>query len=183
MGIRYYKPDTAGRRGGSVSDFAEITDRKKKPEKSLVKPRKKKGGRNFQGVITSRFRGGGHKQAYRIIDFRRRKDGVAAKVISIEYDPNRTPRIALIEYTDGTKAYILAPNGLKAGDNVMSGPDSEPRVGNCLPLRRIPVGMQVHNVELQPGGGGKICRSAGCGATLSVGCGNQRSQKSQRCGG
>lgn len=168
MGIRIYKPVTAGRRGGSVSDFVEITDKKKKPEKSLLVPRKKKGGRNFQGVITSRFRGGGHKQMYRVIDFKRQKDGAAASVVSIEYDPNRTCRIALLQYEDGTKAYILAPEGLKAGDQVMSGPESEPKTGNCLPLARIPVGMPIHNVEMQPGRGGQICRSAGCSATLSA---------------
>lgn len=168
MGVRYYKPVTAGRRGGSVSDFVEITDKKKKPEKSLLVPRKKKGGRNFQGVICTRFRGGGHKQMYRIIDFKRLKDSVAAEVVAIEYDPNRTCRIALLKYQDGGKAYILAPDGLKAGDQVMSGPDAEPKAGNCLPLNRIPVGMTIHNVEMQPGRGGQICRSAGCSATLSA---------------
>src|ERR1700722_6210515 len=116
MAIRQYKPTTPGRRGGSVSDFADITDRKKKPEKSLLKPTKKKGGRNNQGIVTSRFRGGGAKRMYRIIDFKRRKDGVGASVLSIEYDPNRTSRIALVQYEDGEKAYILAPDGLKAGD-------------------------------------------------------------------
>src|SRR4051794_22183101 len=168
MGIRQYKPTTPGRRGGSVSDFRDITDRKKRPEKSLTQPHPKKGGRNFQGVITTRFRGGGHKQRYRVIDFKRIKDHVAGTVVSIEYDPNRTCRIALLQYEDGTKAYILAPEGLKAGDQVMSGPDSEPRTGNCLPMRRIPVGMSVHNVEMQPGRGGQICRSAGCSATLTA---------------
>jgi large subunit ribosomal protein L2 len=168
MGIRYYKPVTAGRRGGSVSDFAEITDRKKKPEKSLVVPRKKKGGRNFQGIVTSRFRGGGHKQMYRVIDFKRVKDNVWASVESIEYDPNRTCRIALLKYEDGTKTYILAPEGLKAGDRVISGPDVEPRLGHAMPLRKIPLGMSVHCVEMQPGRGGQICRSAGCTATLSA---------------
>jgi len=167
MGIRFYKPTTPGRRGGSVSDFTEITDRKKKPEKSLLKPAKKKGGRNFQGVICTRFRGGGHKQMYRIIDFKRKKDGIPAKVVSVEYDPNRSARIALIKYNDGEKAYILAPLGLKAGDNLMSGPDAEPRIGNCLPLSRIPLGLTIHNVEMQPGRGGQICRSAGCSATLT----------------
>src|ERR671924_307428 len=131
MGIRYYKPTTAGRRGASVSDFAEITDRKKKPEKSLLKPHKKKGGRNFHGVVCSRFRGGGHKRMYRIIDFKRTKDDVWATVESIEYDPNRSSRIALLQYEDGVKAYILAPEGLKAGDRIISGEDVEPRVGNC----------------------------------------------------
>jgi large subunit ribosomal protein L2 len=169
MGIRIYKPTSAGRRGGSVSDFAECTTpRKNKPEKSLLVPRPKKGGRNNQGVITVRFRGGGHKKMYRLIDFKRnKKDGVAANVLSIEYDPNRSARIALIQYTDGEKAYILAPDGLKAGDTVSSGSDAEARVGNCLPLGRIPLGLSVHNVEMQPGRGGQICRSAGCSATLT----------------
>src|SRR5438874_2646593 len=168
MGIRYYKPVTAGRRGASVSDFAEITDRKKKPEKSLLVPAKKKGGRNFQGIVTSRFRAGGHKQMYRIIDFKRIKDNVWASVVSIEYDPNRTCRIALLQYEDGVKTYILAPEGLKAGDRLLSGPDAEPRVGNCLPLRKIPLGMSVHNLEMQPGRGGQLCRSAGTSATLTA---------------
>lgn len=168
MGVRKYKPTSAGRRAGSVSDFAEITDRKKKPEKSLLRPLKKTGGRNFQGVITSRFRGGGHKRRYRLIDFRRNKDGIEAKVVSIEYDPNRTSRIALLEYTDGEKRYILAPEGLKAGDVIISGEVCEPRVGNCMPLAKIPLGMRVHNVEMQPGHGGQLARSAGSSATLSA---------------
>src|ERR1700737_4232129 len=142
MGIRQYKPTTPGRRGGSVSDFSEITDRKKKPEKSLIKPAKKKGGRNNQGIVTVRFRGGGAKRMYRIIDFKRRKDGVWATVLSIEYDPNRSARIALLQYEDGEKAYILAPEGLKANDRIQSGVEGiEPRVGNCMPLRKIPLGM------------------------------------------
>jgi large subunit ribosomal protein L2 len=168
MGIRYYKPVTAGRRGGSVSDFSEITDRKKKPEKSLLRPKPKKGGRNFQGIVCSRFRGGGHKQRYRVVDFRRSKDNVWATVESIEYDPNRTARIALLNYEDGEKTYILAPEGLKAGDRIMSGLEVEPKVGNCMPLRKIPLGMTVHNLELQPGRGGQICRSAGTQATLTA---------------
>jgi large subunit ribosomal protein L2 len=168
MGIRQYKPTSAGRRAGSVSDFAECTNPNvNAPEKSLVVPRKKHGGRNNQGVVTVRFRGGGHKKMYRIIDFKRVKDGVPAKVVSVEYDPNRSARIALIQYSDGEKSYILAPIGLKAGDNIMSGPTAEPRIGNCLPLSRIPLGLTVHNVELQPGRGGQICRSAGCSATLT----------------
>src|SRR2546423_5347539 len=126
MGIRQYKPVTAGRRGGSVSDFSDITDRKKKPEKSLLKPAKKKGGRNNQGIVCTRFRGGGHKRMYRIIDFKRRKDGVGATVLGIEYDPNRSSRIALIQYEDGQKAYILAPDGLKKDDKIISGDDVEP---------------------------------------------------------
>jgi large subunit ribosomal protein L2 len=168
MGIRYYKPVTKGRRGASVSDFAEITDRKKKPEKSLLTPAKKTGGRNFQGIVTSRFRAGGHKQMYRKIDFKRVKDNVWATVVSIEYDPNRTCRIALLQYEDGEKSYILAPEGLKAGDRVISGEEIEPRMGHCMPMKKIPLGMNVHNVEMQPGKGGQICRSAGCTATLTA---------------
>ncbi|HEV3119246.1 MAG TPA: 50S ribosomal protein L2 [Gemmataceae bacterium] len=168
MGIRQYKPTTPGRRQGSVSDFAEITDRKKKPEKSLVVPKPKKGGRNFHGIVCSRFRGGGHKRMYRIIDFKRTKDSIWAKVVAIEYDPNRSSRIALLEYDDGEKAYILAPEGLKAGDKIVSGEEAEPRVGNCLPLRRVPLGMTVHNLEMQPGRGGQLCRSAGTSATLTA---------------
>src|SRR5262245_7307534 len=132
MGIRQYKPVTPGRRQGTVSDFAEITDRKKKPEKSLLRPKPKKGGRNNQGIVTVRFRGGGAKQKYRVIDFKRLKDDAWGTVVGIEYDPNRTARIALVQYEDGTKTYILAPEGLKAGDRLMSGPNAEPRVGNCL---------------------------------------------------
>jgi large subunit ribosomal protein L2 len=168
MGIRQYKPVTAGRRQGSVSDFADITDRRKKPEKSLLEPHKKTGGRNNQGVICTRFRGGGTKRMYRIIDFKRRKDGVDAKVLSVEYDPNRSSRIALVQYADGVKTYILAPEGLKAGDTVQSGEDIEPKVGNTMPLRKIPLGMTIHNVELQPGRGGQLARSAGCSATLTA---------------
>ncbi len=169
MGIRYYKPVTAGRRGGSVSDFADCTHPlENRPEKSLLVPRKKKGGRNNHGVVTSRFRGGGHKKMYRIIDFRRRKDNVWATVESVEYDPNRSARIALIKYEDGEKAYILAPDGLKAGYRVMSGAEAEPKPGNCMPLRKIPLGMSIHNVELAPGRGGQLGRSAGTGAVLSA---------------
>src|SRR5262249_6457070 len=147
MGIRHYKPTTPGRRQGSVSDFSELTDRKKKPEKSLLEPKPKKGGRNYQGVVCTRFRGGGHKRMYRIIDFKRIKDNVWATVEAIEYDPNRSARIALVKYDDGEKAYILAPEGLKAGDRVMSGLEVEPRPGNTMPLRKIPLGMAVHNLE------------------------------------
>lgn len=169
MGIRYYKPTTAGRRQGSVSDFAELTRGKKnKPEKALVVPLVKSGGRNHQGIVTSRFRGGGHKRMYRLIDFKRKKDNVWATVEAIEYDPNRSCRIALLKYEDGIKTYVLAPEGLKAGDRVISGADIEPRVGNCMPLRKIPLGMAVHNLEMQPGRGGQICRSAGCSATLTA---------------
>jgi large subunit ribosomal protein L2 len=169
MGIREYKPVTAGRRGGSVSDFADLTNGKQnKPEKKLLEPQKKKGGRNNQGIVCTRFRGGGHKRMYRVIDFKRNKDGVWAEVVSIEYDPNRSARIALLKYEDGTKTYILAPQGLEAGEKIISGPDSEPRVGNCLPLARIPLGMSVHNLELQPGSGGQLCRAAGASATLTA---------------
>jgi len=168
MGIRQYKPTTPGRRQGSVSDFAEITDRKKKPEKTLLTPRPKTGGRNFQGIVTSRFRGGGHKRMYRLIDFKRKKDGIWATVVSIEYDPNRTARIALLQYEDGEKTYILAPEGLKAGQKVMSGTDCEPKVGNCMPLSRIPPGMPLHSVELQPGRGAQLCRSAGTSVNLTA---------------
>jgi large subunit ribosomal protein L2 len=169
MGIRYYKPTTPGRRQGSVSDFSDLTNGKKnRPEKSLLVPHKKKGGRNNQGLTCSRFRGGGHKRMYRIIDFKRDKDNVWAEVVSVEYDPNRSSRIALVRYEDGVKAYILAPEGMKAGDRIMSGEDAEPRPGNCLPLRKIPLGMTVHNVEMQPGRGGQICRSAGASATLTA---------------
>jgi large subunit ribosomal protein L2 len=169
MGIRYYKPTSPGRRNASVSDFAELTDKNKKPEKSLTEPLKKKGGRNNQGFITARHRGGGHKRMYRLIDFRRNDhDGTPANVTHIEYDPNRSARIALIVYPDGVKQYILAPDGLKAGMTVTSGPAAEPKLGNCLPLSKIPTGMSVHNIEMQPGGGGKLCRSAGVSATLTA---------------
>jgi large subunit ribosomal protein L2 len=151
-----------------VSDFAEITDRKKKPEKGLVRPYLGSGGRNFQGVICSRFRGGGHKRMYRMIDFKRNKDNVWATVAAIEYDPNRTCRIALLHYEDGEKTYILAPEGLKAGDRVLSGDEAEPRVGNCMAMRKIPLGMSIHNLEMQPGRGGQVCRSAGTSAVLSA---------------
>jgi large subunit ribosomal protein L2 len=168
MGIRQYKPVTPGRRQGTVSDFAEITDRKRKPEKALLQPKPKKGGRNNQGIVTTRFRGGGHKQKYRLIDFKRKKDNATATVVAIEYDPNRSARIALVQYEDGEKAYILAPEGLKAGEKIVSGDKVEPRVGNCMPLRSIPLGMTVHNLEMQPGHGGQLCRSAGTGATLTA---------------
>jgi large subunit ribosomal protein L2 len=168
MGMRFYKPTSAGRRGGMVSDFSEITDKKKKPEKSLIEPFKKKGGRNFQGKITTRHRGGGHKRMYRLIDFRREKDGVEAKVTHIEYDPNQSARIALLQYTDGDKRYILAPEGLVAGMTVVSGPDSEPKVGNSLPLNRIPTGTVIHSIEMQPGKGAQLCRSAGGSAVINA---------------
>jgi len=148
----------------SVSTFEEITQTT--PEKSLLGPRKQKSGRNNQGRITVRHRGGGHKRRYRIIDFKREKHGIPATVKSIEYDPNRTARIALVVYADGEKRYILAPVGLNVGDSIMSGPDSEIRVGNTLPIFRIPLGTQLHNIELQPGKGGQLVRSAGTSAQL-----------------
>jgi large subunit ribosomal protein L2 len=165
MGIRYYRPTSPGRRGASVSDFAELTPGAK-PEKALLRPAKKKGGRNNQGVITARHRGGGHKRMYRVIDFRREKDGVPAIVHSVQYDPNRSARVALLHYVDGEKRYILAPDGIKAGDRVENGPDAPPTVGNCLPLKRIPLGTTIHNIEMLPGQGAALCRSAGSGATL-----------------
>ncbi len=165
MGIRYYKPTSPGRRDASVSDYAELTPGAK-PEKSLLRPKPKTGGRNHHGKITSRHRGGGHKQRYRVVDFRRDKDGIPAKVASIQYDPNRTARIALLHYVDGEKRYILAPDGLKTNTQVISGPDSPPEVGNCMPLKNIPLGTTIHNVELLPGRGGAMCRSAGTSATL-----------------
>jgi large subunit ribosomal protein L2 len=167
MGIRRYKPTTAGRRGASVSDFAELTP-KAVPEKSLLRPKHRTGGRNNQGTITARHRGGGHKRNYRLIDFRRTKDGIPARVHSIQYDPNRSARIALLYYADGEKRYILAPHGLQAGQELMSGADAPPAVGNCLPLKNIPLGTAIHNVELQPGCGGVLCRSAGVSATLAA---------------
>lgn len=168
MGIRNYKANMSGRRNASVSDFAELTQRGRKPFKSLLEPIKKTGGRNNQGYTTTRFRGGGHKRRFRKIDFKRNKDGVEAKVLAIEYDPNRTARIALLQYADGEHRYILAPAGLKAGDAVMSGDHAEPRPGNCMSLGKIPLGMPVHCIELQPGRGGQLCRSAGCSATLTA---------------
>lgn len=173
MGIKQYKPTSAGRRAGMVSDFADCTfPNENKPEKALLTPRKKKGGRNNQGITTSRFRGGGHKQMLRNVDFKRRTDGIEAVVLRVEYDPCRTARVALIQYADEkkTKAYILSPDGLKAGDKVISGETDavEPKPGNCMPLWKMPLGMQVHNVEMVPGKGGQICRSAGCAATLTA---------------
>jgi large subunit ribosomal protein L2 len=165
MGIKTYKPYTPSRRSMTGSDFSEIT--KKTPEKSLLAPKKKHSGRNNQGKITVRHRGGGNRQKYRIIDFRRNdKDGIPAKVAGIEYDPNRTANIALLIYADGEKRYILAPEGLKDGMTVMNGPEAEIRVGNCLPFGQIPVGTEVHNIELCPGKGGQMVRSAGTSAQL-----------------
>ena len=165
MGIKQYNPVTAGRRGASVSDFADLTSGAQ-PEKSLLRPLRKKGGRNNQGRITARHRGGGHKQQYRVIDFKRDKDGVPAKVASIQYDPNRNARIALLHFVDGEKRYIIAPEGLQAGQTIENGPDAPPNVGNCLPLGRIPLGVTIHAIELQPGRGARLCRSAGSNATL-----------------
>jgi large subunit ribosomal protein L2 len=167
MGIRVYKPTSPGRRGASVSDFAELTP-SAKPEKSLLRSKRRASGRNNQGKITVRHRGGGHKRMYRLIDFRRNKDGVPARVHSIQYDPNRNARIALLHYVDGEKRYIIAPEGLAAGAQVESGPEAPPHVGNCLPLRSIPLGMAVHNIELQPERGARLCRSAGSSAVLAA---------------
>jgi large subunit ribosomal protein L2 len=164
MAIRSRKPTSAGRRFQTTSDFSEIT--KSTPEKSLLTSKPKSGGRNVYGRKTARHRGGGHKQQYRIIDFKRTKDGVTAKVAGIEYDPNRTCRIALLHYADGEKAYILAPKGLEVGAHVSSGQGADIKPGNALPLRYIPVGTTVHNVELRPGQGGKIARSAGMAVQL-----------------
>ncbi|MCX7967359.1 MAG: 50S ribosomal protein L2 [Armatimonadetes bacterium] len=164
MGIKKANPITPGMRHATFYDFEEIT--KDEPEKSLVKPLKKSAGRNNQGKVTVRFRGGGTKRLYRIIDFKRDKDGVPAKVIAIEYDPNRSARIALLEYADGERRYILWPEGLQVGDTVMSGPDADIRVGNCLPLEKIPDGTVIHNIELTPGKGGQLVRSAGSFAIL-----------------
>ena len=164
MGIKTYNPYTPSRRHMTGSDFSEIT--KNFPEKSLLVSLKKNSGRNNQGKITVRHRGGGSRRKYRIVDFKRRKDGIPAKVIGVEYDPNRTANIALICYADGEKSYILAPQGLKTGMKIMSGTDAEVRIGNCLPLELIPVGTMVHNVELYPGKGGQLVRSAGNAAQL-----------------
>ncbi len=165
MGIRKYKPTTPGRRGSSVADLVEVT--RTTPEKSLVSPKPKTGGRNSQGRITTRHIGGGHKQAYRLVDFKRYdKDGVPAKVAHIEYDPNRTARIALLHYADGEKRYIIAPQGLAQGATVEAGEAADIRPGNNLPLRNVPVGTTVHAVELRPGGGAKMGRSAGAAIQL-----------------
>jgi large subunit ribosomal protein L2 len=164
MPLRKRKPTSPGRRFQSVSDFAEITT--DKPEKSLVKPKPRTGGRNVHGRLTARNVGGGHKQKYRVIDFRREKDGIPAKVASIEYDPNRNARIALLHYVDGEKRYILCPARLAVGDMLQSGQGAEIRPGNALPMRYIPVGTVIHNVELKPGAGGKIARGAGMSIQL-----------------
>ena len=164
MGIRAYKPTSPARRFYTVSDFKDITT--DVPERKLLEPKARTGGRNHYGRITSRFRGGGHKQAYRIVDFKRAKIGVPAKVAEIEYDPNRTARIALLHYADGVKAYILAPDGLKQGDSVVSSRSADIKPGNSLPLAVIPPGTMVHNVELRKGKGGQLVRSAGVAAQL-----------------
>jgi large subunit ribosomal protein L2 len=166
MGIKVYRPTSAGRRKSSVNDFAEITDRAKRPEKALCERLPKHGGRNHHGRITARHRGGGARKLYRRIDFKRRKDDCQAKVLGVEYDPNRSCHIALLEYEDGEKRYILAPLGLQVGGIVESGESVEPKVGNCMPLRSIPVGMDVHNIELNRGQGGKLARSAGASCRL-----------------
>lgn len=164
MGVKKYKPTSAGRRNMSVSTFEEITT--DKPEKSLLAPLSKKAGRNNQGRITTRHQGGGHKRQYRIIDFKRNKDGVPGKVATIEYDPNRSANIALIHYADGEKRYILHPKGLKVGDVIESGPQADIKTGNALPLENIPVGTVIHNIELKAGKGGQMVRSAGTEAQL-----------------
>jgi large subunit ribosomal protein L2 len=164
MGIKKYKPTTPSRRQMTVMTFEEIT--KKEPEKQLTAPLKKSGGRNVRGKLTVRHRGGGHKRLYRIVDFKRRKDNVPARVAAIEYDPNRSANIALLHYADGHKAYIIAPNNLKVGDIVESGSDSDIKVGNALPLKDIPVGTLIHNIELRPGKGAQLVRSAGTVAQL-----------------
>jgi large subunit ribosomal protein L2 len=164
MPAKKFKPTSPGRRFMTVSDFAEIT--KSEPEKTLVESVKKTGGRNNKGRITTRHKGGGHKRRYRVVDFKRLKDGIPAKVASIEYDPNRSANIALLHYADGAKAYILAPARLRVGSTVESGPTADIKPGNALPLRNIPTGTLVHNVELKPGQGGKMARSAGSGVQL-----------------
>ena len=164
MGMKHFKPYTPSRRNMTVSDFAEIT--KKTPEKSLLAKKKEKAGRNAYGRITVRHQGGGNRQKYRIIDFKRRKDNMEATVIGIEYDPNRSANIALIQYEDGEKAYILAPQGLTDGDKVISGETADIKVGNCMPIDSIPVGTLIHNIELNPGQGGKLVRTAGQSAQL-----------------
>jgi large subunit ribosomal protein L2 len=170
MGIRVYKPTSAGRRNSSVNDYAELTN--DKPEKSLCKRIKKNGGRNHHGVTTTRFRGGGARRIYRIIDFKRKKDGVPAKVATIEYDPNRNCFISLLHYADGEKRYILAPLGIKAGDKVESGPVCEPKIGNTMPMSAIPAGMEIHNIEMRAGQGGKLVRGAGNAAKIVAKEGN-----------
>jgi large subunit ribosomal protein L2 len=170
MGIRIYKPTTPGRRNSSVNDYAELTTAK--PEKSLCKRIKKNGGRNHHGVTTTRFRGGGARKIYRIIDFKRNKDDVPAKVATIEYDPNRNCFISLLHYADGEKRYILAPQGVKVGDRVESGASCEPKVGNAMPLAAIPSGLEIHNIEMTAGQGAKLVRGAGSSAKIVAKEGN-----------
>ncbi len=170
MGVKVYKPTTPGRRNASVNDYAELTTAQ--PEKSLCKRIKKHGGRNHHGVTTVRFRGGGAKRIYRMIDFKRNKDGVPAKIATIEYDPNRNCFISLLHYADGAKRYMLAPNGIKVGDVVESGERVEPKIGNAMPMTSIPVGMEIHNIEMTCGQGGKLVRSAGGVARLMAKEGN-----------
>jgi large subunit ribosomal protein L2 len=164
VGIKKYRPTSPGRRFMSVSTFEELTT--DTPEKSLLAPLPKRAGRNHQGKITVRHQGGGHKRQYRVIDFKRNKDGIPAKVATIEYDPNRSARIALLHYVDGEKRYILAPNGIRVGDTIVSGPTADIRPGNTLPLVNIPVGSTIHNIELKPGKGGQLARAAGASAQL-----------------
>ena len=164
MAVKSFKPTSPGRRQMTVSAFDEITA--SKPEKSLLAPMKKKAGRNAHGCITVRHHGGGHKRQYRVIDFKRTKDNIPARVATIEYDPNRSARIALLNYADGEKRYIIAPNGLKVGDVIVSGPESDIKVGNCLPIDNIPVGTVIHNIELKPEKGAQLCRAAGTSAQL-----------------
>ncbi|WP_121984726.1 50S ribosomal protein L2 [Bacillus velezensis] len=164
MAIKKYKPTSNGRRGMTTSDFAEITT--DQPEKSLLALLHKKGGRNNQGKLTVRHQGGGHKRQYRVIDFKRDKDGIPGRVATVEYDPNRSANIALINYVDGEKRYILAPKGIQVGTEIMSGPEADIKVGNALPLINIPVGTVVHNIELKPGKGGQLVRSAGTSAQV-----------------
>ncbi|MDE0586309.1 MAG: 50S ribosomal protein L2 [Planctomycetota bacterium] len=166
MGIKYYKPTSPGRRDGSVLDRAELT--RQTPEKSLLQPLKKTGGRNNLGRVTSRHKGGGAKRRYRMVDFKRNKDGVMAKVAHIEYDPNRTAYIALLHYVDGEKAYIVWPKGLQQGDMVSSGIDAEPKVGCAMKLKDLPLGIAIHNIEMRPGQGAKLVRSAGASARLAA---------------
>ena len=167
MPIKHYNPTSPGRRQGSVIDYKAVLT-KFEPEKSLTIGQRRPSGRNHHGVITAKHHGGGNKQLYRIIDFKRQKDDAAAKVVAIEYDPNRTVFIALIQYEDGTKAYILCPNGLKVGATVISGATTPPEIGNCMPLSAIPAGMEIHNIEMNPGQGGKLVRSAGMVGRLSA---------------
>jgi large subunit ribosomal protein L2 len=170
MGIRVYKPTSAGRRNSSVNDYAELTTAK--PEKSLCKRIKKNGGRNHHGVTTTRFRGGGARKIYRIIDFKRKKDNIPAKIATVEYDPNRNCFISLLHYNDGEKRYILAPLGIKVGDVVESGASCEPKIGNAMPLSAIPAGLEIHNIEMRAGQGGKLVRGAGNAARIVAKEGN-----------